>query len=134
MRFGYILVTFLFSVTYSLAAFSQEAAELDIATAKSMYDDGVVFIDVRSASDFKFDHIPGAINVPVLSDEYTEANLASVVSKDQPVVFYCNCSPSCVYSPFAAEKAMEMGFQNVQYLKAAIDGWTEAGFPIETPN
>ncbi len=121
-------------VGYSQAAFSQEAAQLDISTAKSMYDDGVVFIDARSASDFKFDHIPGAINVPVLSGDFTEAKLTSVIGKDQPVVFYCNCGPNCVYSPFAAEKALEMGFQNVRYLKAAIDGWNEAGFPIETPD
>jgi rhodanese-related sulfurtransferase len=134
MKLRDILVTMLLFVAYSQAAFSQEATELDISTAKSMHDDGVVFIDARRASSFKFDHIPGAINVPVLSDDFTEANLTSVVSKDQPVVFYCNCGPNCSYSPFAAKKALEMGFQNVQYLKAAIDGWNEAGFPIETPN
>jgi rhodanese-related sulfurtransferase len=134
MRLRDILITLVLFVVFSQAAISQEGTELDVAAAKSLYDDGVVFIDARSAADFKFDHIPGAINIPVLGGDFTETKLASLISKDQQVVFYCNCGPTCMYSPFAAERAVEMGFSNVRYVKAAIDGWNEAGYPIETPN
>ena len=107
------------------------ATKLDVPTAKSFYDKDVVFIDARSETNFKFDHIPGAISLPVLGDKFTEANLTMIVAKDKPVVFYCNCGPTCNYSPFAAKKAIEMGYQKVYFLKAAIDGWSEAGYPIE---
>ena len=30
---------------------------------------GIEIIDVRSPSEFKIDHIPGSINIPILNDE-----------------------------------------------------------------
>ena len=84
------------------------ATKLDIATAKSLYDKGVVFIDARRAKSYKKGHIPGASNLSMTSGKFTEANLSPLVAKDKPVVFYCDCGPTCNISPSAANKAVKM--------------------------
>ncbi len=107
------------------------ATKLDVPTAKSLYDKGVVFIDARREKSYNKGHIPDASNLYALSDKFTEANLSTLVAKDKPVVFYCDCGPTCNISPAAANKAVKMGYQNVYFLKAAISGWSEAGYVIE---
>lgn len=108
------------------------AKKIDIAEAKSLHDKGIIFVDVRRESSFKYKRIPGAQNLAVFGKKFDEANLTALVAKDKPVVFYCNCnSASCNLSPLAANDAVKMGYQKVYYLKAAVDGWSEAGHAVE---
>jgi rhodanese-related sulfurtransferase len=111
---------------------SEKAKELDIAAAKALYDKGVIFIDARRDSSYQRSHIKGAQSLAVFGGKFSEENLLQIVGKDQPVVFYCNCSPNCNISPAAANAAHDkFGYQNVYYLKAAIDGWAAAGYQLE---
>jgi rhodanese-related sulfurtransferase len=125
------LVFVLVLAPQSIVWASDKAKELDIASAKSLYDKGVLFIDARKDTSFKRAHIKGAHSLPVFGGNFKEENLLQIVAKDQPVVFYCNCPPSCNISPAAANVAIKKyGYQDVYYFKAAIDGWTEAGYPL----
>jgi rhodanese-related sulfurtransferase len=107
--------------------------QVDIAAAKTLYDDGVVFVDARKASSFEDGHIPGAHNLSISGGEFSEENLLKFAEKDQKVVFYCDCpNQYCNISPLAANEAAKMGYQNIYFLKAAITGWSEAGYDIKT--
>jgi rhodanese-related sulfurtransferase len=46
------------------------------------------------------------------------------------VVLYCTKAPSA-RSLFAAETLSEMGFANVTVMAAGLDGWREAGLPVD---
>jgi tRNA 2-selenouridine synthase SelU len=59
------------------------ATTLDVATAKAMSDRGVPFVDVRGPARWAESHIPGAVNLPAIS----EAELSKIVSKDQESSF-----------------------------------------------
>jgi 3-mercaptopyruvate sulfurtransferase SseA len=61
------------------------ARTLDVATAKVLFDRGVPFVDVRGPNRWAEGHIPGAVNLPAIS----EAELSKIVSKNQDVVIYC---------------------------------------------
>jgi hypothetical protein len=60
------------------------ATTIDVATAKSLFDQGVPFVDVRGPNRWAESHIPGAVSYPFSS----EAELSKIVSKDQDVVIY----------------------------------------------
>lgn len=136
-RIIYAIVFFLF-VPISSAWAVEGATKIDIPTAKSLYDKGVVFIDTRREASYKRKgHIAGAFNLEEGSSDFTEANLLKLVAKDQPVVFYCNCAPygdSCNLSPNAAKAAVDMGYREVYYFKEGTFGWNKAGYTVEKSN
>ncbi len=106
------------------------ATEVDLSTAKTLYERDVQFIDVRGISYWKRWHIPGAsaLKYP------TEAKLMEIVDKNEEVVFYCDCagSASCNLSSKASAKAVALGYQNVYWFQNAA-GWSEAGYSLEKP-
>ena len=55
-------------------------------TALADLDQFDTIIDVRSPTEFADDHIPGAINLPVLDDQQ-RAEIGTIYKKNQPV--YC---------------------------------------------
>ena len=131
-RFVCAFVCFLFA-PIALSWGAGGTTEVDIPTAKSLYDKGVVFIDARSERSYmRKGHIVGALNLTEGSGDFTEANLLKLVAKDQPVVFYCNCAyAGCNISPDAAKDAVGMGFQEVYYFMEGTYGWTKAGYAVE---
>jgi rhodanese-related sulfurtransferase len=128
------IVFFIFAPIASVWA-ADGATEIDVSTAISLYDKKVVFIDARNERSYKWKgHIAGAINLTQGSANFTEANLLKVVTKDQPVVFYCNCfDGTCRFSALAANDAVDMGYREVYYYMEGIDAWTDAGYPVEYP-
>jgi rhodanese-related sulfurtransferase len=102
---------------------------VDIATAKELFDRGVLFVDVRNDNDYKDGHIPGAVHVNV-RDSTFETKFVEVVKKDQEVVIYCRGS-SCTRSPLAISKAKDLGYEKLYYFKRGYPGWKSAGHPIE---
>ena len=100
-----------------------------VATAKELFDRGVLFVDVRNPNDYKDGHIPGAIHVDV-RDSTFEAKFVEVAKKDQEIVIYCRGS-SCSRSPLAISKAKTLGFEKLYYFKKGYPGWESAGHPIE---
>ncbi len=104
------------------------ATEVDLSTAKSLYERDVQFIDVRGSWYWKRGHIPDAPSLQNIA----EATLMEIVDKNEEVVFYCDCagSASCNLSPNASASAVAWGYQNVYYLTDA-SAWSEAGYPTE---
>ncbi len=105
------------------------ATTVDAAKAKELFDQGVLFIDVRSNSDWDAGRIPGSEHLE-LKKVYTSASLGELVKKDEPVVIYCN-GPKCMRSSDACVQAVDWGFKNVYYFREGYPAWTKAGFPVE---
>ena len=97
--------------------------------AKTLHDRGVRFIDVRGESSWLRAHIPSAFSLPLVRN--SKARLGEIVDRKEEVVLYCNCGPGCNMSPKASAKAVAWGYQNVYFIKGAIDAWDAAEYPLE---
>jgi len=83
-------------------------------------------LDIREQADYRKGHIVNALNLPEgrLKDELSRLNLA----KERPVIV---CCASGLRAPQAAKQVRAAGFQQVYVLKGGIQGWQEAGLPLE---
>lgn len=123
-------------LTFMSPAYAEQApATVDGATtinvdqAAALFDEGVVFVDVRKPSDYDAGRIPGSVNL-YLNDGLTADALADEVDKNEKVVFYCN-GVKCAMSSKACAKAVEWGYTQVQYMRDGFPGWEAAGLPVE---
>ena len=105
------------------------ATTIDTATAKALFDRGVVFIDVRTDADWEAGRIPGAIHLE-LKHVYGVESLGTAVTKDQEVIVYCN-GIQCPRSSKAATKAVAWGFTKVYYYRLGFPDWQATGYPVE---
>lgn len=105
------------------------ATTVTVDAAYELFDAGVVFVDVRKGSDYDAGRVPGAVHLDITTD-FTEASLAAVVAKTDPVVIYCN-GHSCLRSSEASAMAVGWGFTQVNYLRDGYPDWEAAGYPIE---
>lgn len=92
-------------------------------------DDKPTIVEVLPKESYDDFHIPGAVNVPVQSDDFAE-RIQAVANKDDEVVVYCQ-NTQCDASPRAAEKMETLGFTRVFDYEAGKDDWREAGLPVE---
>lgn len=106
------------------------AQTIDTDTAKSLFDQGAVFIDVRKQKDYDEGHISGAHHLP-LASVFNEQNLAALVLKDNPVVIYCN-GIHCMGSSEAARQAVAWGWTAVYYYRDGIPAWKFHNHPIDS--
>jgi adenylate cyclase len=106
------------------------ATKIDAAKAKTLHDQGVVFVDVRSPGSYARGHIPNAVNL-ILSNDLSKETLSRLVGKDGEVVFSC-VGKYCPYSAYACAKAVLWGYTRVYYFAGGIPAWKNAGYPTET--
>lgn len=79
----------------------------------------VVVIDSRTATQFEYGHIPGAINLSIdlKPEEFIEAT--SLIDKSNTVVVYCNDS-HCNWSRIVATRLKGAGFTHVRVFEAGL--------------
>jgi len=83
-------------------------------------------LDVRTPEEFAAGHVPGAVNIP-----HTEvaARLAEIEPESaRGVVVYCERGPRAEKS---ARALGEAGVRDVRLLDGNMQGWREAGLPVE---
>ena len=86
----------------------------------------VLVLDVRSPSEYKSGHVPGAINVP---HKTIKENLSLLNKhKDKDILIYCRSGRR---AGFAESALSELGFDNLYHLKGDMNGWQEANMKIE---
>lgn len=99
-------------------------------------DPNALLIDVRDAADIQADgHIEGAVPIsagmlPVRADtempeSWRDARLAD---RSRPVITHCVLGP---LGAISAKTLHDMGFTNVRYIEGGIEGWRQAGLPIQ---
>jgi len=106
------------------------ATTIDAETAKTLHEHGIPFVDV--AILWVQGRIPGAIFLSVWTGDYNDARLEAIVDKDQEIVIYSGKDKDTKLAPRATAQAVSWGFKNVYYFRDGLDGWKEAGYPVET--
>jgi len=97
--------------------------------AKELFDDGVLFVDVRSDKDWAAGRVPDALHLE-LKKVYSKETLTEEVKPTEPLVVYCN-GESCMRSSSAAAKAVSWGFSTVYYYRDGFPAWKKSGNPVE---
>lgn len=125
-----VIISFLM-VTVSYGA-QEDIPRISIQELKQMMDESaeITIIDVQPINIYNKGHIKGAVSIPWKS----QLRLEDVWSLPSgiPIVTYCACGPGESDSNDFARQLIKMGYSDVKVLKhPAIQGWLEAGYPIE---
>ena len=84
----------------------------------------MILIDSRpKARKYDKGHIPGAISIP--DSSFAQMTDKLPADKTTPLYFYCG-GLKCKLSPNSANKAIKLGFSNVQIIPEGYPGWVEA--------
>lgn len=105
--------------------------EVDPAGLKKMIDEDEEFIliDIREPDQLQrgeIYHIDGL----KITRGYLEFKIEPLVpDKKMPIVVYCCTGKRSI---LASQRLQEMGYHNVRSLEGGIQGWVEAGMPLDT--
>lgn len=88
--------------------------------------DGEVVLDVRTPEEFAEGHLPNAINI-----NYNGADFESKIQQLDSTKLYMIYCHSGNRSGKAREYMQNNGFDRIIELKTGIQGWREAGLPLE---
>lgn len=102
-------------------------AVVSVADVHGRLGPSIAVFDANSRETFDAHHVPGATWVHY--DSVTAAALPA--DPATPCVFYC-ANESCSASHVAAETAVSLGHTDVAVMSAGIEGWVEAGLPVES--
>jgi len=105
------------------------AKTVNASEAKSLFDNGALFVDVRSNKDWAAGRIPDAVHIE-LKKVFSEATLGKEAKKSEPIVIYCN-GVSCMRSSKASAMAVSWGYTNIHYYRLGYPDWKSAGYPTE---
>jgi rhodanese-related sulfurtransferase len=114
------------------AAMQAEIPRISIQELKKMIDQGaeVTIIDVQPKAIYDKGHIKGAVSIPWKSQIALEDVWS--LPGDKPIITYCACGPGESDSADIANQLIRMGYGDVKVLKdPSIQGWKEAGYPVE---
>lgn len=101
-----------------------------------MKNEGVSYIDVRSAEEFQCGHAAGAINIPIFlrhngqmmpNPDFARVVSATLLDKAQPLVVGCQAGKR---SQMACEQLEKMGYQALYNVIDGYNGWSRAQLPI----
>jgi hydroxyacylglutathione hydrolase len=84
-----------------------------------------VIVDVRSGSEYRHGHIPGALHIPFWQTFFRADSLNA--ARDDTVVVTCAHGPRAGVGKLALRLA---GFRNVMYLEGHMSSWYKAGLPM----
>lgn len=104
---------------------------ITVGELKEKIDAGeaLVIVDLRHALDFEADPetIPGAFRMDVKEIEEKSDQLP----QDREVILFCTC-PNEATSARVALILRKHGVRRIRPLQGGLDGWREAGYPIQT--
>jgi rhodanese-related sulfurtransferase len=101
--------------------------EVTVAELKTMVADKGKKVAIFDANGDDFRKSEGTIPGATLLSDYSDYKVSELgTDKTSTLVFYC-ASTSCPASHAAAEKAVKLGFNQVNVLKVGLQGWKQAG-------
>jgi rhodanese-related sulfurtransferase len=99
------------------------------ARAKQLLDAGekILFFDLREAEEFRQQHLPGAVSLPLreLPSQFAK------VPRAGRVVLYCGCGPGNIEEGYSYQILREQGYRNVSVLEGGISEWQRLGYPLD---
>lgn len=106
---------------------ADDAARISLEDAKKDFDAGTaVFIDARDVASYKFTHIKGAINIPLLEAE----NRLKEIPTDKKIIAYCSWQNEHT-SAGLVQILNKNGIKNAYALVGGTNAWVNAGYPTE---
>ena len=90
--------------------------------AKTISDESVVVLDVRTSGEFAAGHISNSINIDVETGEF--ANQVANLDKTKTYAIYCQSGRR---SAIAASQMAKLGFTSLYNLNGGISAWAGAG-------
>ncbi|MGE0493211.1 MAG: rhodanese-like domain-containing protein [Vulcanimicrobiota bacterium] len=107
-----------------------EFENLSVQQARQIQQDQpeVLFVDARSRPGYDFNHLPGAISLPVAST-VDNTNLERL-RRAPLVVVYCDSS-HCGAALKLAQKLSQMGLGPIKVMEDGMEGWLQSGLPTE---
>ena len=91
------------------------------------HNEALTLVNTLAAEAFEKTKIPGAINIPLQSDDFAARVEQEAGGKDKPIVVYC-ANDQCNSSEKAAEKLESSGFTDVRRYTGGAAAWkNEAG-------
>jgi rhodanese-related sulfurtransferase len=104
---------------------------LRLTDAQALHaDPGTLFVDVRSASDFSFGRIAGALSLPGPEIEARLPELRHRLEKAKTIVVYCG-SRNCGESLWAGIKLRQAGFAQTAIFPGGWNEWYVESAPID---
>ncbi len=85
-----------------------------------------VFIDARTADEYEYGHIPGAINVPWLDRDRHLPALRREIPPDRKIIVYCD-GEECQASNNLSAWLKDRGWKRVYVFKEGYPSWLAAG-------
>ncbi|HEY9887512.1 MAG TPA: rhodanese-like domain-containing protein [Candidatus Obscuribacterales bacterium] len=89
----------------------------------------LLLLDVRSPTEYAAGHIPGAINLPSGELPARVGELQRYTAYE--IVVYCEVG---VRAGLAERLLAQAGFEKILTLEGQMQGWRQAGFPLERLN
>jgi rhodanese-related sulfurtransferase len=100
----------------------------DELKAKMESGDEFKLVETLPEAEFKKQHLPGAINLPV--ERIRELDPHALPNKHENIVVYCADS-NCPASDIAARDLSVRGYTNVQRYVGGKKDWVDAGLATE---
>jgi rhodanese-related sulfurtransferase len=86
------------------------------------WGESVLWVDARSADEYRAEHVPGAISLNLESWDELLPNFLDQWSPDKKVVVYCSAA-TCELSHEVAERLRKSGITSVFVLKGGWEAW-----------
>lgn len=110
-----------------VAEANEHVTNVPVSVAKELLDEGgYIFLDVRTAKEFKMGHIPRAVHIERGLLEFKINN--QVPDKNAQIVVYCKVGGR---GSLAAHTLVRMGYKNVINIEGGWVPWEKAGYPVE---
>ena len=110
-----------------VAEANKHVTNIPVSVAKDLFDEGgYIFLDVRTAKEYKMGHIPGAIHIERGLLEFKINN--QIPDKNAQIVTYCKVGGR---GSLAAHTLVRMGYKNVINIEGGWVAWEKAGYPVE---
>ena len=90
-----------------------------------------LFIDARSAENFRRSHIKNALNLPYRSPRGVKIEILKKIPKERTLIVYCQ-NAQCTLAERLARQLLQLGYKQVSIFAAGLDAWAEAGLPLES--
>jgi rhodanese-related sulfurtransferase len=119
----------IFICLITISAVAQDKNGYTVVSAdtlqKLMKDEHFILVDVRTPEEYKEGHIPGAINIDYLNENFN--NGLDTLNKDLVYGVYCHSGGRATNS---AETMVKKGFKNVYNYEGSMREWKQLGLPV----
>jgi len=93
---------------------------------KTVLDNNIQLVDVRTPNEFKSGHIKGSVNMNYYDQDFSTQ--IDKLDKLKPIYVYCR---SGVRSKYSSEILKKLGFKKIYNLKGGILNWNTNNLPLK---